>query len=165
MKKITLFLLIMFFTSTLCIAKNQEVYFEPKNVELTGVIVMLEFPGPPNYESIKNGDKAETGPYLILNNPIDIKPMQNAQTNTDTTTKNVKLLQLVVLNNNDWKDIKQGNYVRVTGTLSSSITGHHHARALLEVKHINVLSKKTIDAKHLDVSDEDKEFLKVQHLQ
>lgn len=165
MKKIALFILFMFFITPICLAKNQEVYFEPKNVVLKGVIVMLKFPGPPNYESIKNGDKDETGPYLLLTNPIDIKLPENAQNSTDTTTNNVKILQLVVLNDKDWKNVKQDNYVQVTGTLSSSVTGHHHARALLDIQNIKVLSKKKIDKSHLNLTNEDNEFLKNQHLQ
>ena len=163
MKKIGFFLLIMFFISPFCMAKNQEVLFEPANVELTGVITMLKFAGPPNYESIKNGDKYETGPYLILDKPIDIILAPNQKDEVDTPTKNVQIIQLIVFNDKDWKDVKQGNVVRVSGTLSSSITGHHHVRALLGIKQIRVLSKKKIDNKQLHVTDEDQVFLKDQN--
>lgn len=166
MRPIKLLLLFIFFISPFAMANNQIVYFEPTDVTLTGDIITLTFPGPPNYESIKNGDKEETGPYLILTDPIDIKRQPNTQASIDEPQPNVKLLQLVVVNNDDWKHVKHGNHVSVTGTLSSAITGHHHARALLEIKKINVISKQNVDNKQLDtLTDEDKKFLRLQNLQ
>jgi len=53
-------------------AKNKHFYYEPQVIELTGVIKTLKFPGPPNYTSIKEGDADETGPYLLLHDPIDV---------------------------------------------------------------------------------------------
>ena len=38
--------------------------YEPAVVELTGIVRRVVFPGPPNYESIKDGDKPE--PYWVL---------------------------------------------------------------------------------------------------
>ena len=60
-------------------ARNRLVYFEPKYVELDGRIRMIEFAGPPNYENIRNGDTDETGPYLILNHPIDVQLIPKSQ--------------------------------------------------------------------------------------
>lgn len=141
-------------------AKNQLVYFEPKYVELNGTIKTLQFAGPPNYESIKNGDADETGPYLILNNPIDVQLIPKLQNDNDIPEKNVKLLQLVVQNNNDWEKAKEGNYVHIVGTLFHAFTGHHHARVLLMIKKITVISKQKIVSNKLNITDEDKEFLK-----
>lgn len=155
-------LVILFFISFSSNA-NEVVYFDPNSVTLNGTIITLTFPGPPNYESIKKGDKAETGPYLILSNPIDIE-LPNSKSSKrdeiDEPQKNVKLLQLIVINQGDWKNIKEGNNVSVTGTLSSALTAHHHARALLMVNKINVISKQKISNKALDnISDEDKKFI------
>lgn len=158
-----LFLLIMLIIPQVSLA-NQTVYFEPKNVELEGTIVTLKFPGPPNYESIKNGDRDETGPYLILHNPIDIKLSSNVQIGNDEPTKNVKLIQLIVLNESDWDKVKEGNQVHIKGILSSALTGHHHARVLLDINKIIVVSKKTIINK-LDVTPDDLKFLENQNLQ
>jgi len=143
---------------------NQTVYFEPRTVTLDGTVITLKFPGPPNYESIKSGDRDETGPYLILDNPIDIKLSSNAQMGNDEPTKNVKLIQLIILNDCDQDKVKEGNQVHITGTLSSALTGHHHARVLLDINKISVVSKKTIINK-LDVTANDLEFLENQNLQ
>lgn len=155
--------LLLFFVSFPCLG-NTVVNFEPTNVSLKGTVITLTFAGPPNYESIKNGDKAETRPYLILSKPIDIKlpktEAKNAATNEPQT--NVKLIQLIVVNKNDWQNLKKGNYVEVKGTLSSSLTGHHHARALLTINKINVLAKKKISNKLLNnITPEDKKYLEL----
>lgn len=158
-----LILLIMLIIPQLSLA-NQTVHFEPKTVELEGTIITLKFPGPPNYESIKNGDRDETGPYLILNNPIDIQLSPNVQMGNNEPTKNVTLVQLIVLNDGDWDKVKKGGLVHITGTLSSALTGHHHARALLDINKISVISKRKAINK-LNVTTDDLEFLKNQHLQ
>src|SRR5579862_7492338 len=114
MRLIRVLFLFLFFILSIAIAKNQIVYFEQAKVTLAGDILILKFPGPPNYESIKNGDKEEKGPYLILASPIDIELKSNSKANGNESQKNVKLLQLIVLNDSDWKNLKEGNYVRVT---------------------------------------------------
>lgn len=160
--------LLLFFMSLSANATNQVVSFEPTQVTLKGDIIMLTFPGPPNFESIKQGDKLEKGPYLILSKPIDVQltTSQKSRQEADESQKNVKLIQLVVFNTSDWQRIKQGNKVVVTGTLFSAITGHHHARVLLKVKKIAVLSKQTISNKALEhITHEDKAYLQQQHLQ
>jgi len=155
-------LLLLFFFPLVAMAKNQVVNYEPKEVKLTGVIKNLQFPGPPNYESIEKGDADETGPYLVLDNPIDVMPESKSKKyEEDTPEKNVKLIQLVVENKQDWKKVREGNQVEVSGTLFHSHTGHHHARVLLTLKKISVISRqKTVSKdKDLDITSEDKEFI------
>src|SRR3990167_2563798 len=166
MQLIKLLLLpIIVFISSPSIAKNQSVYFEPKVVELEGAIRTLKFPGSPNYESIKNGDADETGPYLILNNPIDIKLVPKMQIGNDEPEKNVKIIQLVVRHDNDWKNVKEGNYVHITGTLFHALTGHHHAMVLLWINKIKVFSTQKNINKKLNITKEDKQFLDHEYLQ
>jgi hypothetical protein len=124
------------------------------------MIRRIQFAGPPNYESIKNGDADETGPYLILSHPIDVQLIPKLQNDIDVPEKNVKLLQLVVENDNDWPKVKEGNYVHIVGTLFHAHTGHHHSRVLLMIKKISVISKQKIAGNNLDITDEDKEFMK-----
>ena len=158
-------LIIICMLSSLCMAKNRLVYYEPKVVNISGVIRTLKFPGPPNYESIQNGDADETGPYLILNKPIDIDLVPNVQIGNDELEKNVKLIQLAVHYDNDWPKVKEGNYVNITGTLFHALTWHHHARVLLMIEDIKVLSKQKIVNKKLNITNEDIQFLKSQYLQ
>ncbi len=88
---------------------------------------MLKFPGSPNYTSIKEGDRDETGPYLVLTATIDIQSNPHIHAN-DTTEKHVKLIQVVVKHKRNWDKIKEGNFVEMTGTVFHALTGHHHAR-------------------------------------
>lgn len=128
-------------------ANNRIVYFEPNNVELKGIVTKITFPGPPNYESIENGDKKETYDFLILENPInvDFSPSQKKIKNDDTTnvpTNNVKVLELVVVSGfSDWKKLEKGNVVQITGELFSAFSGQHHTRVLLTAKEVKVISK------------------------
>ena len=156
-------LVLLCIVSSLCYAGNRVVYFEPKEVMLAGVVTVLTFPGPPNYENIKKGDKAEEGAYLVLRKPIDIDEAPGVKSDINAAPiKNVQVVQLVVLNGKFWKEIKRGNVVQIEGTLSTSITGHHHARALLDVKRVKVLSKENITNSQLKVTNEDEALLKNQ---
>jgi hypothetical protein len=160
-----LLLIIILFVTPVSVAKNQLVYFEPKHVELYGIIKNLKFPGPPNYQSIRNGDADETGTYLILNNPIDVQLLPKIQIGNDEPESNVKLIQLVVHNDHDWQKIKEGNYVQITGTLFHALTAHHHARILLWIDKIKIQpTRKTVSNK-LDITADDQQFLDHEHLQ
>lgn len=55
--------------------------------------------------------------------------------------------------------IGQGNRVHITGNLSAALTGHHHARILLEVNKVKVISTKNRISKKLNLTKEDQEFL------
>jgi hypothetical protein len=160
------FLVLFFsFVSSLVFAKNPVVYYEPKSCTLRGMIKMLKFPGPPNYESIKNGDTDETGPYLILNEPVDIKLISKIKIGNDVPVKDIKLIQLVIEKDADWAKVKEGNYVDITGNLFGAITGHHHARVLIKIKSIQIIGYRRIIENKLDITKKDKEFLQYQHLQ
>lgn len=162
---IRLFSILFMLASACAFATNQVVYFQPNQATLSGLVMTLKFPGPPNYESINEGDKEEVGSFLLLDHPINIKRVANSKDNVDEPQINVKLVQLVVLNKEDWKELKEGNHVRVKGTLSSPLTGHHHARALLQVEKISMLKNEKMSPNINDVTDEDKRFLKFQHMQ
>jgi hypothetical protein len=159
-----LLIIVCIFSSSV-VAKNKVVYYEPKLVDLSGYIITLKYPGPPNYESIKNGDAEEIGAYLILNKPIDIKTLAKVQIGNDVYEKNVRLIQLIVLNDAHWLMLKEGSYVNLTGTLSHALTGHHHARALITIENVEVLSNHKMVGNKLNLTDEDRKFQKYQHLQ
>lgn len=125
---------------------------------------MLKFPGPPNYTSIKEGDRDETGPYLILTDPVDIQSSPHIQGN-DTTEKNVKLIQVVMKHKRDWDKIKEGNIVKVSGTLFHALTGHHHARILVMAEKMRVMGRKSAEASTMHLTKEDLQFLEHENLQ
>jgi hypothetical protein len=162
--RLTLLIIMCVVTSSV-MAKNKVVYYQPNSVNLIGVIKTLKYAGPPNYESIKEGDALETGSYVILDEPIDVKTLPKIQIGNDVFEKNVRFIQLIIRNDDDRSKVEDGNYVSLTGTLSRALTGHHHARVLITIKKIEVLSTHKIIDYKLNITDEDRKFQKYQHLQ
>lgn len=121
-------------------AGNAVVTYEPAVVELTGKLDLQTFPGPPNYESIRNGDEIERHFYLRLDAPVDVLPKGEHPTiDNPEPERNVRIMQLVVgYNENELfkrlRKIGEGGRVRVLGTLFHRFTGHHHSRILLTVQ-------------------------------
>lgn len=137
MKSFLIILSLLYCHTTLA-KKVQTVYFQPKKAELIGTIESQTFPGPPNYESISSGDEIERGWYLRLNEPVDITyaPLEKAIDN-DTPIKNVKVIQMIVHYRSPFKElVKVGNKVKIKGYLLGKLTGHHHARILINVEDI-----------------------------
>lgn len=146
---VRLLILLLFFTSPISLAKNQTVYFKPEISALSGTIAILTLPGPPNYLSIKSGDKAETGAYLVLSEPVDVKLVPKIQMSNDEPESNISVIQLVFQNDEDWKKMENGNHVYISGTLFHAISAHHHTKVLLDTKKIKVTSKKKMDKSKL----------------
>lgn len=134
--KTTMFLLSLVLNINL-FASNFRVKCEPQIVELKGKLVLQTFPGPPNYESIKNGDDIERHFYLSLEAPIDVLKMPDDK--YDEITKDVKIVQLVVTSDDQYPKLRKlgvGTKVKIKGTLFKRFTGHHHSRVLLQIKNI-----------------------------
>jgi hypothetical protein len=106
--------------------------YEPVVVELSGKLERHTYPGPPNYESVKNGDEAETGFYLVLSKPICMDAGEATGINGAQT--NVTLVQLN-LDSSGYDRLRPslGKEVTVRGTLYAAHTGHHHAPVVLLV--------------------------------
>lgn len=126
-------LLLLLVTSVYASAQDCLSY-EPAEVELTGTISKRTFPGPPNYQSIRRGDRAETIWILRLNKPVCVTG------NTDdinTPERRVTDLQLV-LDEKQYAQLRPlvGRRIRVVvaGTLFHSHTAHHRTSVLLTVK-------------------------------
>jgi len=140
MKTVKLFVLFICVAFSLfasvCSAENEMKYYKPALSELKGTIKMLTFPGRPNYEDIKDGDEPETCPYLILDHTIDVSTQHSKSTDVHQPfdgERNVRIVQLAVGSDADWKLMKDGNRVMVKGELFDSFTGHHRTRILLSV--------------------------------
>jgi Domain of unknown function (DUF4431) len=139
MKVISYFILFYPFFS---FASNLQLNYEPAIVELTGSLDVQTFAGPPNFESISDGDQVERSLYFKLDAPIDVATnLKNNPAKIDESEKNVKVVQLIILNESQehWaksKSLTKGSRTKIRGTLSHSITGHHHARILLTVKNV-----------------------------
>jgi len=112
-------------------AKDKQCLSYDVTEKLVGVIVRATYPGRPNYESIEDGDEAETGLYLDLNEPVcTLEPTDEV----NEAKSEVKRIQLVVKDKDMYERLSalQGSLIAVQGRLFSSISGHHHAPLLLE---------------------------------
>jgi len=127
-------LILFLFTTTAYASAQGCLSYETDGVKLTGTISKKTFPGPPNYESIKKGDKPET--YWILHLA---QPICTTASGDDDAENNVTGIQLILTEKdyaNFRKFVGRKGVVLVEGKLMHAITGHHHTPVLMEVKAI-----------------------------
>lgn len=108
--------------------------YEPQKVQLKGFLYKKSFPGPPNYQDIKNGDEEEI--YWL------IKPTTPFCVNANEAVWGSKLsnqseVQLVFISNINFYKSKRhllNKNVVITGTLFPQISGHHKTEVLITVE-------------------------------
>ncbi|MYN44716.1 DUF4431 domain-containing protein [Pseudoduganella sp. FT93W] len=105
--------------------------YQPETVVVTGTLHRATFPGRPNYESVANGDEAETGFYLSLDTPICTLSGTGADREAFDSVREIQL----VLNEKQYAALRPrlGKKVEARGQLFSAHTGHHHANVLMRV--------------------------------
>ncbi|WP_394781466.1 DUF4431 domain-containing protein [Undibacterium sp.] len=106
-------------------------HYEPARVTLTGKLHRQTFPGAPNFESIKDGDAAETGFYLTLAQPVCTVEDAEREESGFASVKEVQLVLDQALY--DVLRPKLGQQVSLSGQLFAGFTGHHHTDVLLTV--------------------------------
>ena len=52
--------------------QSKTVFYEPEEIELSGVLCETVYPGPPEYMSVEMGDRPEKVTILTLKDPIDV---------------------------------------------------------------------------------------------
>lgn len=87
------------------------------HVTLSGFIVEGRFPGPPNYESIANGDADLVASFLQIPDALCLSDYEVPTT----------LIQLACAD----ADLPEGEVVSVRGSLFSAHTGYHRSPVLL----------------------------------
>jgi hypothetical protein len=106
--------------------------YEPKVVFLRGDLVQKTFPGPPNFESVADGDRADKGFYLRL-----LEPACTLDGGKDTPWEalaDIRLVQLVLDQAGyDRLRCKMGTTVTLKGTLFAPHSAFHHGDALMTV--------------------------------
>jgi len=105
--------------------------YEPDTVALSGTLHRATFPGRPNFESIADGDEAETGFYLTLKPAICTQGDGGPEREPHNDVREIQL----VLTPAQYATLRPqlGQQVQLRGQLFSSFTGHHHADVLLRV--------------------------------
>jgi hypothetical protein len=108
--------------------------YEPAVVTLSGTLVRKTFPGPPNYKSVKKGDKPETSWFLDLPESVCVN---EDKTEPDLNPKQSGIHEIqLVLQPEQYQRHKGmvGRQVLATGTLFGEHTGHYHSPVLLTVR-------------------------------
>jgi hypothetical protein len=115
--------------------------YGPVVVRVTGRLIQRVFPGPPNYESIQQGDARETQWLVRLLTPLCVNGNPDSELNTEAES-GITEIQLVITNATDLKRYASlmGGNVGVTGTLYHAHTAHHRTPVLLAVRSIRQLT-------------------------
>lgn len=98
-------------------------HYRPAPVSLTGRLIQRTLPGPPNYQSIKRGDRPQVVDLLILDAPICTIPDYKDSPNTDAfqgqDTVQVRRAEAT------WREVRRltGRRVMVSGTLAEWALG------------------------------------------
>ena len=120
-----------------CVPASAQKCFEyGPTVSLTGRLRSQIFPGPPNYQSIRHGDRKETA--LLLTLVQTICTTGNDPQGMDVPETDVREVQLAITTNAHWTIARRlvGKRVTVTGTLFHAHTGHHRTKVLIDVSNI-----------------------------
>jgi len=114
--------------------QTQCLSYEPAVVSLSGTLVRKTFPGPPNYESVKKGDRPETSWFLDLSEGVCVN---ESKTEPDLNPEQTGIREIqLVIKPEQYQQHKGlvGRKVLATGTLFGEHTGHHHTPVLLTVR-------------------------------
>ena len=99
---------------------------------LDGVLVARTFAGPPNFESLKDGDRPERYWLLRLPKPICVAD-DPSDPDMGAGAKHVREIQLM-LKTEDFDRYRSllGQPVTAQGEFMTAISGHHHTPILLQ---------------------------------
>jgi hypothetical protein len=121
-----------------CVIENDEVV-------VAGSLSRETFAGPPNYESVDRGDKAETVWILTLREPLVLCPLA-AENGNSHTLGSINRFQLVIFEEQQ-RGLRQAliaRYASVRGKVFLRHTGHHHTAALIEVAELRPATQSSL---------------------
>jgi hypothetical protein len=103
--------------------------YEPDTVRVTGTLTRRTFYGAPGFGEDPKHDKKETGFYLELASPVCVT---GGRDDTNVPKTGIRLAQ-ILLDQSGYDRLRAslGRRVTLRGTLSGSISGHHHAPVIL----------------------------------
>jgi hypothetical protein len=105
-------------------------------LELRGTLRHEVFPGPPNFQSVADGDEPHGGFYVHLIEVVCARPStRHAEDPTEAPLDSVAYVQLV-LDSAGYERLRPhlDQVVTVRGTIFSAHTGYHHAPVLLQIQ-------------------------------
>ena len=111
--------------------QSKTFFYEPEEVELSGMLHETVYPGPPEYMSVEMGDHPEEVVILALKDPIDVEI--KGEDNFNEPEKGVRELQVVFLDSIPSAH-QMKEEITLRGTLYHAHTAHHRRRVLMTVK-------------------------------
>jgi len=110
-------------------------HYGPAAVTLEGSLVRRAYAGPPNYESVRQGDQPDTALILSIPKPICVAPDSASDDSDKQLETGVHELQLAIGTDSVWAQLRaaRSSRLRVTGELFHGISGHHRTRVLMWV--------------------------------
>ena len=112
-------------------APGQCLPLDDHTVILTGRVILRTYPGPPNYEDIRRGDRPETQLILILPRPIcaEGRGISGMPLHIDDVS------EITLVPSEEVPRIRPvGSVFTVSGTLFEAHTGHHRTKLLLTLR-------------------------------
>jgi hypothetical protein len=100
------------------------------NIQVTGILTQKTFPRAPNYESIAQGDTAETFWFITTDQEIYFAP------DGEFIDVEVKLSSIQLLNNEKFNIVEGKRYI-ITGKTLPATSGHHHSKVMIVVDSIH----------------------------
>lgn len=119
--------------------------YEPEEVKISGIIVRKIFPGPPNYESIEEGDIPETVWILDLKSPVCVLGDEESELNSATVNNVTSVhLNMGLAGYENYKELLFKD-VLAYGTLYLAHTGHHRADIVMTVTDLEEVHGETME--------------------
>ena len=110
------------------------------NVSLEGKVWRETFPGRPNYESIEDGDEPETVWILTLDSPRCVLGV-SVEDNSLFEIGQLFRFQLVLTPSQYKQHLATLEHrAEIKGQLFQAVSGHHHTKALIDVKKVKAVS-------------------------
>lgn len=117
---------------------GEPLHYEPAVVSLSGILVIEDHYGPPNYGENPDTDEIDKVRILKLDTPVDVVGDPNADNFNSELETGVQKMQLV----SSLKLIDlEGQHVTVEGTLYHQFNAHHVTKVLITVEKISRTEK------------------------
>lgn len=119
--------------------ENPQEVLDGQFATLYGRVKEELFPGPPNYESINNGDRPQFYWILYINKPVGIvtRSFENEELKDLGCSCSFQLV--VPPKFYDDKNDVLGKVVKVTGKIFVGHSGHHKTKALLDTELVEII--------------------------
>ena len=113
--------------------------YEGQNTTLYGKVREEVFPGPPNYESINDGDEPQFYWILYVNEPIKLAGRSMEDESLFEKGSSCMFQLCLTREIYDKRLDILDKYVCVNGDVILGHTGHHKTKALLDVRSIRII--------------------------